>query len=669
MKKSILLTIMVICCSFSTVSMADPKTYFINGMNTGREDAIEQLDQLSIRMKERYPYEDYNFELLLNDTYGGWDSLQRDGGESFLQWSNLDDFSLAMSLIVHGPAEAFQENLKDFVDNNRSRRNTQIDKIIMKLAETYIFEDTDGRQYIIDDIQSLYSYCSPLVSGQGSTECIPNITLLGGTSTLDKILSEFEKAQLAGIVGLENGVLAISDAIGYFYRNIPDYRDTIEYRDYTTMISIIDKHLNASPSNTANVVAYSQGNLFANKVLDEIGDTQNTRMLSIGTPDNHVFGDGEYVQLKEDIPMSYIPGSLPGNYTNKPFFDLGYGVSNVDGDPKGHSFIDAYLKGDVSRNAITSLVNYNFQTLYYSQFASTDPSFGIIPRPDLPKLDPSDQTKFVTTQDNVYLRDAYSGLSQAMVGESFQVGAKQYFSGSSSSSTLGSIRLGYYLSRDDKLDGGDVLLNTDYSSIGSNDSYDSERDPVTIPMGVSPGDYHILIVADDNQNVIETQESDNIASFPLEVISDVQNDMYVSSTSLSNITEESVYAYARHYYSGDLTTSEIGTSYLGYYLSTDATLSSDDILLYRDPSSIGSNDSYDSERETLNLPSNLQDNRYYYILFVANDTEVVTEYDRSNNVSSERFLHKKSSVSGSHDIYLSKARVSKQSNGQYYAYV
>ena len=105
---------------------------------------------------------------------------------------------------------------------------------------------------------------------------------------------------------------------------------------------------NESFSKKHNVllVAHSQGNLFGNKMytLMSVAQKKKFRMISVGTPADHVAGDGPYITLYGDFVIRPIPNSLPANTNGS-----------------GHTFVGAYLgNADVRvmlSNYITSLYN------------------------------------------------------------------------------------------------------------------------------------------------------------------------------------------------------------------------------------------------------------------------------------------------------------------------
>lgn len=110
------------------------------------------------------------------------------------------------------------------------------------------------------------------------------------------------------------------------------------------------------------IIAYSQGNLYANRALRLVDDPFCAAIVSIATPDDTVegfAGPESYATLNEDLVIqgvrrvSGLPGPgpgpvLPSNLTNFPEFDLSL---------FGHHLAKGYLRsGSRSREEIENLI-------------------------------------------------------------------------------------------------------------------------------------------------------------------------------------------------------------------------------------------------------------------------------------------------------------------------
>lgn len=98
-----------------------------------------------------------------------------------------------------------------------------------------------------------------------------------------------------------------------------------------------------------------------------------------------------------------------------------------------------------------------------------------------------------------------------VAGDEISVSADQNYSGDQLDSALPNFDLGYYLSDDCDLSSDDVLLGDDSSSIGSDDESDAESADLTIPLGTSAGTYYILFSSDDEDELTESDESNNLS--------------------------------------------------------------------------------------------------------------------------------------------------------------
>lgn len=77
----------------------------------------------------------------------------------------------------------------------------------------------------------------------------------------------------------------------------------------------------------------------------------------------------------------------------------------------------------------------------------------------------------------------------------------------------------YYLSSNNKFDGSDIELGTsDISDIYAGSLQTINDKTLTIPSGTIPGNYYILIYADKEGDIKESDESNNVGYFLIEVV-------------------------------------------------------------------------------------------------------------------------------------------------------
>ncbi|SHI69889.1 Por secretion system C-terminal sorting domain-containing protein [Hymenobacter daecheongensis DSM 21074] len=198
--------------------------------------------------------------------------------------------------------------------------------------------------------------------------------------------------------------------------------------------------------------------------------------------------------------------------------------------------------------------------------------------------------------------------------------------------TASNSSVGFYLSTNTTLDASDQLLTSAYGS-ALTPGYPAYRGVTTnVPPGTAPGTYYILFAADYQDLVTESNETNNVASVALTVAAP-NVDLIVSQAGLSTYTVSagtSVMANAYLYNQGNTTAP---TSTTGYYFSSDATLSANDVLLNSTTSGTlaAGQGTYPSAPVT--IPATATPGTYY-ILFVADHLNTVTESNETNNVRS-----------------------------------
>ncbi|WP_277232969.1 CARDB domain-containing protein [Hymenobacter sp. YC55] len=192
--------------------------------------------------------------------------------------------------------------------------------------------------------------------------------------------------------------------------------------------------------------------------------------------------------------------------------------------------------------------------------------------------------------------------------------------------------VGYYLSTDITLDSNDQLLT---SSFGGQltPSFSQYRSATTnVPPGTTPGNYYILFAADYQNVVNESNETNNVAAVSI-TVSAPSVDLVVQTAQLSQNTVVPgafISASAYIFNQGNTTAN---TSNTGVYLSTDATLSSNDQLLVANAVSQLTTNQGSTVYPQFTVPSTLTPGTYY-VLFVADDQNAVTETNEANNVRS-----------------------------------
>lgn len=95
-------------------------------------------------------------------------------------------------------------------------------------------------------------------------------------------------------------------------------------------------------------VAHSQGNFYTNFAFEKL-NSDKTKMISVATPANSVYGDGPYFTFKSDGVIAYIPAALPPNLERHPagLFD--------------HEFVKHYLEDPSAGEEILGSVHIAYE--------------------------------------------------------------------------------------------------------------------------------------------------------------------------------------------------------------------------------------------------------------------------------------------------------------------
>ncbi len=143
-------------------------------------------------------------------------------------------------------------------------------------------------------------------------------------------------------------------------------------------------------------------------------------------------------------------------------------------------------------------------------------------------------------------------------------------------------------------------------------------------------DYCVNIEAESN----EQNTSNNDYCKQITIGDFVSEDITVSNVVINNSNIDAgktFIASATQNYSGGRTTNELPDIKLGYYLSKDCNFSNDDIFLDEEVSSIGSDNTFENETEVVKIPSTTEGGNYY-ILVVADHTNLISESNENNNI-------------------------------------
>ncbi|MDD3139216.1 MAG: Ser-Thr-rich GPI-anchored membrane family protein [Lachnospiraceae bacterium] len=309
-------------------------------------------------------------------------------------------------------------------------------------------------------------------------------------------------------------------------------------------------------------------------VIVKLSPIKESDILSIAsTKRPSVIDDTEINKISEEFTASdYLPiKNTSGNPKAQPNLTCYQGSSAVndfaydttthvldlycsvinDGDANaGSYYIGWYLSTDQYITPTSDyLVTTNYdgsQTAGYYQNFSASKDLDIISIPDgtyyvgwiydiydtVDESSESDNFWYFSSPTITYKKDPDltvtnpSGPSSAELGQSISVSCTVSNIGDGSSS---SSYVGYFISSSQY--GSENYLDDDYVSSLSAGGTSNENQTVTIPTNLSPGNYYITFFADYDHNISESNENNNINSYPITITSPPSYKVYVKNPS------------------------------------------------------------------------------------------------------------------------------------------
>ena len=173
------------------------------------------------------------------------------------------------------------------------------------------------------------------------------------------------------------------------------------------------------------------------------------------------------------------------------------------------------------------------------------------------------------------------------------------------------------------------------------------------------GSFNYCVFIDAVSNEQNTSNNSYCTTVTIGNSSGGSEDIFLTNVSLSTTTVsagEEITAYATMNYSGNQLDTNLPSFDLDYFLSTDCTLSNDDVLLGGDISGLGSDDPTINETQELTIPVSTSSGTYY-ILFVADADGELNESNENNNIECIQITVNNVS-NGSEDIFLTNVSVS-----------
>ena len=201
-------------------------------------------------------------------------------------------------------------------------------------------------------------------------------------------------------------------------------------------------------------------------------------------------------------------------------------------------------------------------------------------------------------------------------------------------------RLIYYISDDAMLDAADRQLSYDTVPGLGVGALGQEDVRLRVSTATAPGLYHLLLIVDADGVVDESDEANNVVAVAITVDADQVGadlpDLVATSVALSTDVVTGGDRIGASAIVRNDGTSGAGTSRLKYYLSANATYEPADTYLNYDNVGELAPGAASGEAATLAIPVGLADGPWF-VLFVADHLNTVTEQRESNNVAALPF--------------------------------
>lgn len=190
--------------------------------------------------------------------------------------------------------------------------------------------------------------------------------------------------------------------------------------------------------------------------------------------------------------------------------------------------------------------------------------------------------------------------------------------------------LKYYLSTNTTFDSSDILLGLDYT-YGLSPGGDCEDGGYLVIPAVKGGMYYMLYFTDADGVVSESNENNNIAAVSFEIQTP---DLVTFEASVGTGTISPGESKNISYKIKNVGNIAIGSSTAKIYLSTDGSLSSEDVLIgTKTTSSLGINQIEIITNLSIAIPSSTSIGNYF-ILIRADANNDITESNENNNIDS-----------------------------------
>jgi subtilase family serine protease len=277
-----------------------------------------------------------------------------------------------------------------------------------------------------------------------------------------------------------------------------------------------------------------------------------------------------------------------------------------------------------TRTSINLRVPPTLATGVYNLYAVSDATGAIVE---------TDENNNMTSMPSSILL-AYSDLSVSGISASATVntGARtniSYTLANLTAAPASSTTTFYYLSKDAVFDQTDILAGSKGSSALLGNNSTTETGTIVIDNNVAEGNYFLFVVGDGTKQVMETDESNNLAFAPLTI---TRPDVSIGSVTVNGNLVSGV-AVGINYSLANQGSGQANPSTTKFYLSADANfdLTSDVLVGSVVTSGVAAN-STATGAANITVPQNLSIGNYY-LFGVADSTAQLIESNENNNLS------------------------------------
>jgi len=220
-----------------------------------------------------------------------------------------------------------------------------------------------------------------------------------------------------------------------------------------------------------------------------------------------------------------------------------------------------------------------------------------------------------------------------------------------SAPTNGGYRVGYYLTKESRATTADFLIgSTEFLELAAGDTV-SQPLSLIVPSDLPAGSYRLGLIIDDDNRQSEISENNNLRMTTLTL--EVDADLLISSVSTPDSQVHAGDSIDVTYTIHNAGNSPAENFLVGLYLSSDATITTEDTLIGQDlnfmltATTLAGGDAYTQTLSFFPIPSSLIGNDYYLGVIVDHDNRQ-RELDEGNNtLASNTTLD----ISGVFDLY------------------